>query len=152
MTKSVILDSGLLVLFIVGGANPKYIKQHKKCSGFDENDHGILTSMMLAASSIVVTPHVLSEASNHLEQAGALTGTARREIMFAFRSFILNNGEHAASSMSAARRDEFVALGLSDSALIEIQNDNSVLLTTDIRLCNASMALGFSVIHFPANV
>ena len=62
--KAVVLDANLLVLFVVGIASPSYIAKHKRLAAYTENDFALLTDLLSAAGSVIVTPNIVTETSN----------------------------------------------------------------------------------------
>src|ERR1700674_3017507 len=66
----IILDSNLLLLFIVGTASRDYISKHKRLQAYRDVDFTLLTQMLAAAPKIVLTPNTLTEVSNLARQIG----------------------------------------------------------------------------------
>jgi hypothetical protein len=145
MPKTIALDANLLVLFIVGLVEPKYISVHRRLKAYDVEDFRVLKSLIDAAAGIVVTPNALSEASNLLRY---INEPAKTRIGIAFRNFIKDTQEIYVPSADASARREFLRLGLSDSALLEINKADIVLLSADLDLCLASDAAGYTAFNF----
>jgi hypothetical protein len=143
--KAVAIDANLLVLFIVGTTSAEYIAKHKRCAVFEQSDFELLVAVLFEAAEIILTPNTLTEASNLLRQIGE---PARTEVCSVFQAYIRNATERHVESRRAAKRSEFIRLGLADAALLEIQEDDVVILTTDLDLylsaCrNGRLALNF---------
>jgi hypothetical protein len=141
MPGEIILDTQLLVLYVVGLASPRYIRQHKRLKDvYTEADFDLLAGMLAQASRVILTVNVFTEASNLL--SSYINEPARTRIMEKFRQLILIGGEQYVPSESAAGRPEFVRLGLADAALLEADDPSRILLTADFPLYDAALRSG----------
>ena len=140
--RDVIIDTNLLVLFVVGTASLEYVSTHKRLRAYTATDFDLLTNLLSAASRVIVTPHVLTETSNLLRYANE---PARTRIMETFRLLLGGVDERLERSAKAAERSEFVALGLADAGLLEAAESNATLLTDDLDLYLAAHRAGSSV-------
>lgn len=145
MPKAIALDAGLLVLLVVGLTKLEYISIHKRLRDYDIDDFGLLQKAIEVSDGIVVTPNALSEASNLLRQ---INDPAKTSIVEAFRRLIENTREVYIRSSDACARGEFIQLGLSDSALLEVGKSNLVILSADLDLCVAAEVAGYSTLNF----
>lgn len=145
MRKTIALDANLLVLLVVGLAEPRYISVHKRLKAYGVADFNLLRSMIAEAAGVAVTPNVLSEASNLLRH---INEPAKTQIGVAFRQLIKNTDEIYVASADASSRSEFLRIGLSDSALLEVSKKNIVVLSVDLDLCLAALAAGYEVVNF----
>jgi hypothetical protein len=143
--RTLILDTNLLVLLIVGMTSRAYIGRHKRLRAFSDSDFDLLTSFVVAASRIAVTPNTLTETSNLVRQ---IEEPARTQIYDQFRRVISTADEHYVESGRAAARKDFLWLGLTDSALLQALSENHELLTTDSRLHSTAMRQGLKAINF----
>lgn len=63
--KGVLVDTNLLVLYLVGLVNKKRIETFKRTQGFDVEDFERLTNLInYLGPRLVATPHVLSQVSD----------------------------------------------------------------------------------------
>jgi hypothetical protein len=145
MRKLIALDANLLVLLVVGLTKSNYIATHKRLKAYTIDDYTLLTELIPASAGMVVTPNVLSEASNLLRQIGE---PARSELVNRFRSVIQRTGEVYVISRDACSRDEFVRLGLSDSAMLEIRQTDFGDLSTDANHYIAALNAGYEAQNF----
>jgi hypothetical protein len=137
MPGEIILDTQLLVLYVVGLASPRYIKQHKRLRDvYTEVDFDLLSSMLERASRVIVPVNVYTEASNFL--SSYIAEPARTRIMEKFRELIMARGEDYVPSERAAGRPEFIRLGLADAALLDAGDPSWTLLTADYDLYAAA--------------
>jgi hypothetical protein len=145
MAKVIALDANLIILLVVGLTNESYVEKHKRLKAFMIADYKLLVETIKTASHIVVTPNALSEASNLLRQ---ISDPAKSEIAAVFKHLVKGTKEIFVTSVSATERDEFVRLGLSDSALLEVAKDSVVILSTDLDLCVAAEMAGYDAVNF----
>jgi hypothetical protein len=141
---AVLLDSNLLLLYVVGLASPEYIARHRRLSAYSRHGRrafGILFDYVSWASALLVTPNVLTEVSN-------LLGGRERDdvvtlaILDVFKWLIRRAEERNTSSAAAAARLEFPRLGLADAATLEVLGADAMLLTDDVLLYDAALRAG----------
>ena len=143
MTKAVAIDTNLLVLFIVGMTEPKYIARHKRLHPvYSVRQFDLVREILVRASLVLCTSHVLTEASNLLRQTG---DPMRSEIMATYRRFVRRCEERAIPARLAVETPEFLRLGLTDAALLSLDPTAVHLLTVDHDLHIASSRRGFEV-------
>ena len=65
--RSIILDTNLLLLLVVGSTDRRYISAHKNLA-FEEEDSDILVGILSQTPSIILTPNTLTETSNLARQ------------------------------------------------------------------------------------
>ena len=145
MSKTISLDTYLLVLLIVGLTDPNYIEKHKRLKSYTIDDFNLLRNMIVESSGIAVTPNALSEASNFLRN---IDEPAKSKIYAVFRNFIQNTSEIYIASTDACSRNEFFRFGLADNAMLEIGRQQLVVLSTDARLCIAALNAGYEALNF----
>jgi len=142
---AVLLDTNLLILFVVGMTSREYIDKHKKLTAFNTEDYDELVKIVGRAKEVFVTPNTLTETSNLAAYIGE---PARGEVFRALQSLIVNSKEIHVPSSTAAERAEFIRLGLTDAALIEASSKDTVMLTTDLDLYLAVISSGSEAINF----
>jgi hypothetical protein len=130
--KTLVLDTALLTLLIVGLTDRKYIAAHKRLSQFVEEDFDLLVAALEQAEMLVVTPNTMTETSNWLRH---IKEPARARIQKVFAGFIHRSREIYVSSTDAVDRPEFLQLGLTDSVILEVAKSDVVVLSTDLNLC-----------------
>lgn len=144
---NVILDAHLLLLLIVGTASRDYISKHRRLKSYTDADFVLLGNMLSSASKVIVTPNTLTEASN---LAGYIADPARMHIFRFLRALVEADAteERYVESKLAVARNEFVRIGLTDSALLQIAPTPHVLLTGDLNLYLAALKQGLNVLNF----
>ena len=141
-----LIDTNLLVLFVVGTAAKEYIARHKKLTAFTVEDYDRLVKIIARASEVLVTPNTLTETSN---LAAYINEPARSKVLNVLRTVIASTSQerYVPSSVAAARK-EFIRLGLADAALLEIAAKDVTLLTTDFDLYNTALKKGAQALNF----
>ena len=64
----IILDTNLLLLFLVGSYDVKLIKKYKRTLKYSEEEYEWIVIVVSSFSTIVVTPHILAEVWNFIEK------------------------------------------------------------------------------------
>lgn len=146
MKGGLLIDTNLLVLFVVGTAAKEYIAKHKKLTEFTVEDYDLLVKLIARASEVLVTPNTLTETSN---LAAYINEPARSKVLDVLRMVSIDSQERYVPSSAAARRSEFIRLGLADAALLEATAAEKVtLLTADFNLYHAALAKGSQALNF----
>lgn len=65
LKTGIAVDSGLLILLIVGRYDTRFIANYKVTASFDEADFNLLANFVKHFRTIVISPHILAELSNH---------------------------------------------------------------------------------------
>ena len=130
------LDSGLLVLLVVGMVDPGLIAKHKRTKQFPVEAYDLLNECLLPFDSVLITPNTLTEASNLLRQHGE---PVRSDLFHMLRNLIERTEETTVASADASRNSAFPRLGLTDAVLLEVVSAETPLLTTDLNLYVAAL-------------
>lgn len=141
----ILLDTNLMVLFVVGTTSRQYIPRHKRLAAFTVDDFDTLVSVISRAPSVLVTPNTLTETSN---LAAHIAEPARSEVFRVLRAVISKVQETYVPSTVAAKREEFIRLGLTDAVLMEASSQEAAVLTTDLNLYLAAIAKGSPAVNF----
>lgn len=129
--RGYLIDTNLLILFVVGSENRDIITRHRRLKGYSAADYDKLRQMIDSAGRIVVTPNTLTEASNLIRQHGE---PERSDILNRLRNIIEQSEELVVASTAAARNPEFRRLGLTDAVLLEVATEDTPLITVDLGL------------------
>ena len=140
-----IVDSNLLVLWIVGVTAPAHLGRHKNLKGFDPGDYDLLLKLTTGARSIQVTPHILAETSNLIRQIG---DPLRQQLTRALGQRIAGLSEIFVESREAADDRIFPRLGLTDATIMNLAQGKAVVLTTDAILYRALLDRGLNAENF----
>ena len=143
--RSVLIDTNLLVLFVVGFSDKSLITRHKRTSAFVEEDYHVLCQFLSAFQVVMVTPNILTEASNLLSQAQQPT---RETVLGTLASLIGRTREEYVASKEACKEKEFIRLGLTDSAILRRADAVDCVLTVDLSLYLALERSGHNAVNF----
>jgi hypothetical protein len=143
--RSIVVDANLLVLLVVGLVDRELIKTHKRTRSFAPEDFDLLTETLSKFDEIVVTPNVMTEASNLASQTSEPALTAIRE---KFASLAKIHKEIYQESSVSVRHSDFVRLGLTDCGLLDLVGKSLPLLTTDLDLYLAASRTNHEATNF----
>ena len=143
LTK-VILDTNLLLLWLVARTDATLLHQFKRVQQFTNQDIELLGELLQPYRKFVTTPHILSETSNFLDQAPSWQRIA---LVNRLKDFIRSGVEVYRPADELIERDEFNALGLTDTAIAQLSAE-AVVLTVDFRLAGKIEALGGNALNF----
>lgn len=138
-SKSLLIDTNLLVLSIVGTFSPDLVSRHKRTRQYSVEDFDLLLGIAARARSLITTPNILTEASNLLDDDGRLQRCLALLVGKAQETFV--------DSRTACAQPEFPRLGLADAAVLEASTGHSVL-TDDLGLYLALQNRGIESWNF----
>jgi len=144
MPNVALLDTNVLLLWLVGLTDPSLFITFKRVDVFSPDDFKLLAQLLKRFQKLISTPHVLAEVSNFVDQAPQ---HRRRELVASLRTFAQQNKEHYEAAITLTRRDEFAALGLTDTGLAALSAE-AVVITTDFHLSARIVTLGGHVLNF----
>jgi hypothetical protein len=132
-SKTLLLDTNLLLLLFIGGKDSSMIQKAKTLSAFDKDAYDLLIAVINNNSfnSLVTTPHIMTEVSNLL---GKERDDIRRLGREAMAEFLSKCTEHNDSSVVLVSNPEFHRLGLTDVAIVVASRLPAFVLTADLPL------------------
>ena len=133
-----LLDSSLLLLWIVGSLDRNLVHQHRRLAAYTARDFDILIDLVSQRGTVYVTPNTLTEATNLLMQH---RDPQRTRLLEMLRASIAESEEVIVTSSLAAGRTEFLRLGLTDAVLLEAIAPFRPLVTADLELYLAAVTL-----------
>ena len=147
--RKVVVDSNLLILLVVGLVDVRLIEGQKRLKIFSIDDYLFLKRQLESYDEIVLTPNTLTETSNLILNREANWKTSDKRIGLKLAEMIDRLDECYIESRKSVGRTEFKYLGLTDSAILELLEDENIeLLTTDAALHIAAQKLGRHSINF----
>jgi hypothetical protein len=108
------------------------------------DDYELLDRLVSRFSSLITTPHVLTEVSNH---ARHLKGPLGLALMDSFARFSSQCEEQFIAASELERQTEYRRFGITDCGLWSLGRDVTVV-TTDFDLAGVLEAKGKPVINF----
>jgi hypothetical protein len=145
-SKGLLVDTNLMVLSIVGGFDNTLIGPDgfKRTRSYTTDDFELLGLFLEEFQTIVTTAHVLTEVSNLI---GQLFGEKKSRCFEDLRGHIDRVIELPVVGSVAAKRPEFLFLGLTDCVLAELATDY-LILTDDARCAKILNEAGLDALNF----
>jgi len=146
MTR-IALDANLLLLLLIGVADPRLVPHHRRLKAHDVASFDLLLEILGPEPKIVTTPNILTEVSNLL--SCGLRGAEIRELRRALCMLLDQSVEVFNSSRRVAADDAFVRLGLTDAVLLRMTwPTDSCVLTDDLDSFLACRSQGITARNF----
>lgn len=145
MTRSVLLDTQLMVLLAVGLTSASIIAKHKNLTEFTSDDFELLVFLLGREPRLILLPNTVSEAANLLRHH---RDPERRAIMETFARLIVGHREYYIESRVVAARKEYHRLGITDAAILQCGAPDREILTADAGLYIAATQLGMRATNF----
>ena len=142
--KGVLVDTNLLVLFLVGRVNRQRILNFKRTGDFTIEDYDLLLRLIDWFGKLIATPHVLSQVSDLTD----LTGGELTEIRELFKVLVENIEESYDPSRLLVGDPVFGRLGLTDAAIATVCCRGFLVLTADAQLHVALQERGIDALNF----
>ena len=128
--KGTLVDTNLLVLFLVGAINKQRILSFKRTQDFTIEDFELLARLIDWFGKVFPTPHVLSQASDLTD----LHGKKLREIRQKFKLVVEQIEESYDPSRVLVADPIFERLGLADADIATVCSREVLVLTADVNL------------------
>ncbi|GAB2585280.1 PIN domain-containing protein [Spirosoma areae] len=141
-----LLDTNLLVLYVVGYYDPKRITQHKRTNKYTPEDFDLLLSFMAQFKQFVITPNILTEVNNLLEGGSYQYGPILSILPQLTRNFI--EIYEPSYLVMTDQNKVFIKFGLSDTVSCKVAEENYLILTDDLKLCYYLQNNGFDALNF----
>jgi len=143
--RSVLLDTNLFLLLIVGLYNKDLIGKHKRTKNFITEDFDLLVEAIDGYEILWVTSHCLAEVSKLLKQTH---DDQAKELMAFFSTFIAKAKESHIPKEVIFRNDVLVRLGVADTGIVIKSKRVSCVFTVDFDLYNEISREGNKVVNF----
>ena len=128
--KGVLVDTNLLVLYLVGTVNRRRVLNFKRTGDFATEDYDLLVRLIDWFGKLIATPHVLSQVSDLTD----LTGNELAEVRALFKLLVEQIEERYDGSRSLVGDPAFERFGLTHAAVATVCSRGILVLTTDSRL------------------
>ena len=143
--RGLLIDTNLLLLFFVGNRDRTRIAKFKRTKKFTEADYDLLLSVLRRFTTIVTTPHILTEVSNLI---GQLPDEIKQRQYQDFANVCRSLQEDHRPAIELATRDHFPMFGLTDSGIIEDARGRYLVLTEDLPLYSYLLGVGVDAVNF----
>jgi hypothetical protein len=143
--RSVLLDTNLLVLLVVGVYDKALIREHKRTKNFVPEDFDLLERELCGFEVIWITSHCLAEASNLLKQ----TDSSRVSGLLECLGQITKNAKESHIHKRAVfGNNNAFRLGVADAGIIIKSKRVTCVLTVDFDLYAQISNIGRKVVNF----
>jgi rRNA-processing protein FCF1 len=143
--RDVLIDTNILLMYIVGTLDPKLIPTFKRTKIFTVDDYTTLCRFLQHFRSIVTAPNILTEVSN---LAGQMAEPRRTRVFQIFSQAVRVIPEQYVHSTMAVENSAFVRLGLTDAVIAKIAEGEVLVLTDDFKLSQHLERSGLAVVNF----
>lgn len=143
--RSVLIDTNLLVLLVVGYYKKNLIGQHKRTKEFVPEDFDLLRRFLSGYDILWVTSHCLAEASNLLKQTHTVQA---KELLNCMSAIISRTKESHMSKEVLFGDDRAIRLGVADTGIFLKSRRVDCVLTTDFNLYREISISGRRVVNF----
>ena len=140
-----IIDANTVVVFVIGSIDPKLLGVAKRVKEYRQSDYDLIYSYLTFFSDVILLPNTITEASNLLDH---LRGERRQDCMEFLASLVSLRTERYIPSTSAVVQPEYVALGVTDAAILCALKKDVYLLTADRELFLAAIYRGHEAQYF----
>ena len=122
-----LVDTNLLVLFIVGTVNRRRIESFKRTRHYTREDYDLLVRVLDKFKPLYTIAHVLAEVSNLTD----LTGTERRDALRVLKDTLFRLKETEMPSTEAVDHRFYGRVGLTDAAIAAAARKHKCAVLTD---------------------
>jgi hypothetical protein len=130
--KCVILDTNILLVYLVGCIDVRLISFFKRTSSrFCEDDFEVLNKIFSKFKKFITTPNILTEVSN---LGGQLGGGYKIRFFEILSDFINQTPEQYVKSSDIAIDNDFIKFGITDRGVLELSKDDYLIITDDYKL------------------
>jgi len=144
--RGIIVDTNLLILFLVGKYDIDYISKFKITYKYSIEDFEILRDFVVKFKKIIITPHILAELSN---LSMKITENRLKEYFKYFIEILKKSDEINIDKNSILLSKYVDKIGITDVGIMLASENNDLLFITDeFRLANISEYEGIKVLNF----
>lgn len=146
--NGIVIDTNLLLLFLIGIFDIKLVEKARKIRKYSLEDfHKLISIVDYFGNSITLTPNILTEVCNHSENLN-------QETDFKFfknlEQLLLKYSEHHEPSSTIISKNQtcFYKLGLTDSTILNLARQNTLVITDDLPLYHFLTSQNFDAINY----
>ena len=146
-TRGVILDTNVFLVWLIGQTDPVLIQQFKRTSTYSPEDYALLAKLIIQSRGLCVTPHIITEACNHLD---TLNKRLNFQIFTRLEAILSIIKERRSESRFLSAVPGFKYLGLADIAIVEASTRGYLVITDEgecFQRIQAGGGLGINLNH-----
>ena len=144
-TKGIIIDTNILLLYLVGRLNRERIPKFKRTQQFFVEDYDLLLQILDNFKKVVTTPNILTEVNSLASQLGEPEKT---QCLITFTLLISQITEEYIESSVVAKHELFSRFGLTDCGIMLLAKNKYLVLTDDLKLHLYLKAMGIDTVNF----
>lgn len=144
--RSVLIDTNLLVLLIVGNVNQDSIKKCCKTKRYSPADFRKLEAYISRFNKIVITPNIATETCNLLNNG--LSGEYLHKARTILAKISTNSEERYLPTADAALQHWYLKFGVTDTCILELAKEVGVAVTDDFKLFNCLLSINVDAVNF----
>lgn len=145
--KDIIIDTGPLILFLSGVYNYESIGKNSLTKEFSKEDFRLLSEFLRNFKKIIITPHVLTEVSNLVNNK--LPKNYFKDFIVKVLKDIKDMKEVTINKEEITSKEILKEIGVADtSILICCEKENKLILTKDFNLSLRGQKKEMPIIHF----
>jgi hypothetical protein len=145
MGRRLILDSNLLVLLTVGLEDEDFIERHRRLGAYEPADFRLVRIFLEDYQELALCPHILTETSNLVRSCA---DPMRTRLSQRLASLASDTREHHVPSERAFSDPRYARLGLTDAAILLLNEGGADLLTDDLDLFVAAKKAGCAATNY----
>ncbi len=144
-SKGVLVDTNLLVGWLVGQFDLSHLKNCRATKNFGEKDFQILHRFLLNFGKVITTPHILTEVSN---LSGKLPEPLLNSFRVVFGKIIQTLKEEQICAATIGTDPSFFRFGIADTAIALVSPGKYLVLTDELPLYGALGKRNVDAINF----
>jgi hypothetical protein len=126
----VLLDTNLLILYLIGSTNRDRIGRFKRTQNYTIEDFDLLVQVLSGYRQYLTTPHILTQVDDLVKLEEPEYGA----FLELFRSWIGGASESIASAIELVRDPMFFRVGFADTGIGKAAEQGTDILTDDLNL------------------
>ena len=144
-SKGIIIDTNILLLYLVGTVNQERISRFKRTAQFTPKYYDLLIELTNNFVKVVATPNILTEVNSLANQLGE---PERSKCLRTFAWLVSNIEEEYIKSSVITNHELFSRFGLADCGIMLLAKNKYLVLTDDLKLYLQMNSLGIDAINF----
>lgn len=142
--KSIILDTNIFMVFLVGNHNINLISKISRISNYTKEDYNSILNLVKSSSNIVVTNSIVTEVCNLLD---SINTNYHYAIFSTLSSFLKSVQNKTIDMLDNLENDAFIKFGFTDAEIFNITDKDCLILTDDSKLAHYLLNKGRQVLN-----
>lgn len=146
--KGIILDTEILLAFLIGLYDPEFIARFKMTASYDANDFRKIESIFRRCAKLIVTPQILAELSNQSFDRGLYNPALKAYLGHVVTSISKASEKYVRKDL-IIDHPQLPRVGFTDLSIVEAaKNLQCLVLTADVDLWAILHDAGCAPINF----